>query len=286
MPVAVANCLQATEASATLCAVCQVGYNLTVAAYACVGGSLREQCPSKATGTSANLLGTFIDYFYVGFDGSLIDQTIVMSQRYRADLTSPYSGDVFRPGAPVSSWSVQATGIGGTSSAANNGFTAEVIATGGPTVQDRPHADTARRRGRLPTRPPSRPVAHSVAVSSARRHGRGRPSPVHGIQRIGPGRRLGSRIQRVRRLGSPSLTRGCEAALPTFTPANKGLAMRLHSQTMLNTLAPALPGFLGGPTDLVPSNMTPMNIYGDFQKDSYAERNLRVGVREHAMGIN
>ena len=222
MPVAVANCLQATEASATLCAVCQVGYNLTVAAYACVGGSLREQCPSKATGTSANLLGTFIDYFYVGFDGSLIDQTIVMSQRYRADLTSPYSGDVFRPGAPVSSWPVQATGIGGTSSAANNGFTAEVIATGGPTVQDRPHADTARRRGRLPTRPPSRLVAHSAAVSSARRHGRGRPSPVHGIQRIGPGRRLGSRIQRVRRLGSPSLTRGCEAALPTFTPANKG----------------------------------------------------------------
>ena len=55
---------------------------------------------------------------------------------------------------------------------------------------------------------------------------------------------------------------------------------------MLNTLAPALPGFLGGPTEMVPSNMTPMKIYGDFHKDSYAERNLRFGVREHAMGIN
>ena len=79
----------------------------------------------------------FIDYFYLGFDGSLIDQTIAKSQRYRADLTSPYSGDVFGPGAPVGGWSVQATGIGGTRSAANNGVTAQVIATGGPTVQDR-----------------------------------------------------------------------------------------------------------------------------------------------------
>ena len=61
--------------------------------------------------------------------------------------------------------------------------------------------------------------------------------------------------------------------------------MRLHSQTMLNTLPPALPVFLGGPTDLVPSNMTPMIIYGDFQKDSYAERNLHFGVLEYAMGI-
>lgn len=27
-----------------------------------------------------------------------------------------------------------------------------------------------------------------------------------------------------------------------------------------------------------------MKMFGDFQKDSYAERNLRFGVREHAMG--
>ena len=30
--------------------------------------------------------------------------------------------------------------------------------------------------------------------------------------------------------------------------------------------------------------MTLMKMYGDFQKNSYAERNLRFGVREHAMG--
>ena len=83
---------------------------------------------------------------------------------------------------------------------------------------------------------------------------------------------------------SNKLPAGWEAALPSFTPEDKGLATRLHSQTMLNALAPALPGFLGGSADLAPSNMTLMKMYGDFQKNSYAERNLRFGVREHAMG--
>lgn len=34
--------------------------------------------------------------------------------------------------------------------------------------------------------------------------------------------------------------------LPTFTEKDKGIATRLHSQTMLNALAPVLPGFWGG----------------------------------------
>lgn len=34
--------------------------------------------------------------------------------------------------------------------------------------------------------------------------------------------------------------------LPTFTEKDKPLATRLHSQTMLNALAPVLPGFWGG----------------------------------------
>ena len=53
---------------------------------------------------------------------------------------------------------------------------------------------------------------------------------------------------------------------------------------MLNALAPNLPGLIGGSADLAPSNMTLMKMFGDFQKDSPAERNLRFGVREHAMG--
>lgn len=41
------------------------------------------------------------------------------------------------------------------------------------------------------------------------------------------------------------LPEGWEKALPDFTPEDKGLATRQHSQTMLNALAPALPGLIG-----------------------------------------
>lgn len=53
---------------------------------------------------------------------------------------------------------------------------------------------------------------------------------------------------------------------------------------MLNALAPVVPGLIGGSADLAPSNMTLMKMFGDFQKDTPAERNVRFGVREHAMG--
>merc|ERR1712182_124324 len=53
---------------------------------------------------------------------------------------------------------------------------------------------------------------------------------------------------------------------------------------MGNALAPALPGFMGGSADLAPSNMTLMKMFGDFQKDTPEERNVRFGVREHGMG--
>ena len=41
---------------------------------------------------------------------------------------------------------------------------------------------------------------------------------------------------------SGELPGGWEDALPTFTPEDKGLATRLHSQTMLNALANVIPG--------------------------------------------
>ncbi|KAK9861382.1 hypothetical protein WJX84_000637 [Apatococcus fuscideae] len=83
---------------------------------------------------------------------------------------------------------------------------------------------------------------------------------------------------------SGELPSGWADCLPKFGPEDKGLATRLHSQTMLNALAGVLPGFLGGSADLAPSNMTLMKAYGDFQKGQYQEKNFRFGVREHAMG--
>ena len=80
------------------------------------------------------------------------------------------------------------------------------------------------------------------------------------------------------------LPAGWADSLPDFTPEDKGVATRIHSQTMLNALGSAIPGFVGGSADLAPSNMTLMKQFGDFQKDTPAERNIRYGVREHAMG--
>ena len=53
---------------------------------------------------------------------------------------------------------------------------------------------------------------------------------------------------------------------------------------MLNALAENLPTLMGGSADLAPSNNTIIKSSFDFQKDSYAGRNIRFGVREFAMG--
>lgn len=74
---------------------------------------------------------------------------------------------------------------------------------------------------------------------------------------------------------SLKLPEGWEKALPSYTTEDKGLATRQYSQIMLNALAPVLPGLIGGSADLAPSNLTLMKMFGDFQKDSYQERNLR-----------
>uniref|UniRef100_A0A803N6M6 transketolase n=2 Tax=Chenopodium quinoa TaxID=63459 RepID=A0A803N6M6_CHEQI len=80
------------------------------------------------------------------------------------------------------------------------------------------------------------------------------------------------------------LPAGWEKALPTYTPETPGDATRNLSQQCLNALAKVLPGLLGGSADLASSNMTLLKMFGDFQKDTPEERNVRFGVREHGMG--
>ncbi|NP_001275202.1 transketolase, chloroplastic [Solanum tuberosum] len=80
------------------------------------------------------------------------------------------------------------------------------------------------------------------------------------------------------------LPAGWEKALPTYTPESPADATRNLSQQNLNALAKVLPGFLGGSADLASSNMTLLKMFGDFQKNTPEERNLRFGVREHGMG--
>ncbi|KAK9202479.1 hypothetical protein WN944_017690 [Citrus x changshan-huyou] len=85
-------------------------------------------------------------------------------------------------------------------------------------------------------------------------------------------------------ISSGPLPAGWEKALPTYTPESPAEATRNLSQTCLNALAKTLPGLLGGSADLASSNMTLLKMFGDFQKDTPEERNVRFGVREHGMG--
>lgn len=87
-----------------------------------------------------------------------------------------------------------------------------------------------------------------------------------------------------KQLISGELPDGWDNALPAFTPEDAGDATRNLSQRCLNALARTLPGLIGGSADLASSNMTLMKMFGDFQKSTPAERNVRFGVREHAMG--
>ncbi|MCU0533308.1 MAG: transketolase [Hydrococcus sp. Prado102] len=80
------------------------------------------------------------------------------------------------------------------------------------------------------------------------------------------------------------LPEGWEKSLPTYTPEDKALATRKYSELTLNALAPVVTSLIGGSADLTHSNLTNLKVSGDFQKGHYENRNLRFGVREHAMG--
>jgi transketolase len=80
------------------------------------------------------------------------------------------------------------------------------------------------------------------------------------------------------------LPRGWDADLPAFSPDDAPIATRAASGQVLNALAAKIPTLMGGSADLAPSNKTFINGAPEFQKDAYAGRNIRFGVREHAMG--
>jgi transketolase len=80
------------------------------------------------------------------------------------------------------------------------------------------------------------------------------------------------------------LTEGWDAEIPEFSVADGPIATRAASGKVLNAIAEKLPTLIGGSADLAPSNKTYMNAYPEFQKGAYQGRNIRFGVREHAMG--
>jgi len=73
-------------------------------------------------------------------------------------------------------------------------------------------------------------------------------------------------------------------ALPQFTATDKAIATRAVSGKVLQAVAPHLPELLGGSADLAESNNTLLAGEESFSASHPDGRNLRFGVREHAMG--
>jgi transketolase len=88
----------------------------------------------------------------------------------------------------------------------------------------------------------------------------------------------------LRRRLAGELPVGWDATLPTWEPGSE-VATRNASQDSIQALAAALPELFGGSADLSESNLTDVKALGHdhFEADSPG-RNLRFGVREHAMG--
>lgn len=85
------------------------------------------------------------------------------------------------------------------------------------------------------------------------------------------------------RLISGELPANLDTAFPRFE-AGKKIATRAASGTVMNAIADALPGLIGGSADLAPSTKTTLTKYPGFSRTDRIGRNLHFGIREFAMG--
>jgi len=72
--------------------------------------------------------------------------------------------------------------------------------------------------------------------------------------------------------------------LPQFPTDPKGMATRVASGKVINSLAPRLPELVGGSADLAPSTNTWIQNSEAFTSETPQGRNFHFGVREHGMG--
>jgi transketolase len=83
---------------------------------------------------------------------------------------------------------------------------------------------------------------------------------------------------------SGQLPDGWDREVPIFEADPKGMATRVASGKVLNAVAKQIPNLIGGSADLAPSNKTLISGEDDLQAGRFSGRNMRFGVREHAMG--
>ncbi len=86
----------------------------------------------------------------------------------------------------------------------------------------------------------------------------------------------------VRRVRGGGLAPGWDTDLPTYEVGTE-VATRNASQDAIQALAPRVPELFGGAADLSESNLTDVKGEPNFSAE-VPGRNLRFGVREHAMG--
>jgi transketolase len=85
-----------------------------------------------------------------------------------------------------------------------------------------------------------------------------------------------------RALIAGELPAGWDADLPVFTPKDS-LATRESASRAQQAIAQHVWGLFGGAADLNESTFTDIKDGGDFERGSYAGRNLHFGIREHGM---
>jgi transketolase len=78
------------------------------------------------------------------------------------------------------------------------------------------------------------------------------------------------------------LPSGWDKDLPVFTPKDN-LATRESASRAEQAIAKNVPALFGGAADLNESTFTDIKDGGDFERGSYAGRNLHFGIREHGM---
>jgi len=88
----------------------------------------------------------------------------------------------------------------------------------------------------------------------------------------------------LRRRGAGTLAAGWDATLNAYETGSL-VATRNASQDLIQALAASVPELFGGSADLSESNLTDVKALGpDHFSAEHAGRNIRFGVREHAMG--
>ncbi|MGZ4174135.1 MAG: transketolase-like TK C-terminal-containing protein, partial [Solirubrobacteraceae bacterium] len=97
-------------------------------------------------------------------------------------------------------------------------------------------------------------------------------------------REFPEQAQLLRTIGAGQMPEGWDVDLPRFEPSDGPVATRVASGKSIQWAAKRLPFLVGGSADLATSNNTDIEDGGAVEKGSYDGRNLRFGVREHAMG--